>query len=75
MEDIFSKKGQKSPEHGVHMTKVILLNDHRSKEERFKATKQKEIRGLVESDTWKVVMKGQVPKDAIIMGGRFVLAI
>ena len=75
MKDIATKNGPKSPDYGVHMTEVILQNDSRLKDERFKAAKQNEIRGLVERGTWKIVMKDEVLKDANIMGGRFVLAI
>jgi hypothetical protein len=41
----------------------------------FDAAKQKEIQGLIERGTWKVVLKGEMPENPNLMGGRFVLTI
>ena len=54
---------------------MIQPNDPRSKYERFRAAKKKELEGLIEKGTWKIVCKSEVPENANILGGRFVLAI
>jgi Reverse transcriptase (RNA-dependent DNA polymerase) len=41
----------------------------------FDAAKQKEIQGLIECGTWKVVLRDEMPENPNIMGGRFVLTI
>jgi Reverse transcriptase (RNA-dependent DNA polymerase) len=41
----------------------------------FDAAMQKEIQGLIECGTWKVVLKDEMPENPNIMGGRFVLTI
>ena len=75
LEDLATTKKPQSPDYGVHLTEVILPGDPRSKDPRFAAAKEKEIRGLIERGTWKLVAKDEVPNNANIMGGRFVLAI
>ena len=59
----------------VELTEVIKTGDPRSKDERFRAAKKKELKGLIEKGTWKLVCKSEVPKNANILGGRFALAI
>ena len=54
---------------------IIKSEDPRSKDPRFDKAKQKEINGLIEGGTWKIVAKDEVPENANVMGGRFVLAI
>jgi hypothetical protein len=39
------------------------------------AAKQKEIQGLIERGTWKVVLKDEMQENSNITGGRFVLTI
>ena len=57
----------------VLMTEVIKNGDPRAR--LFDDAKAKEIKGLIDRGTWKVVSTHDLPKDANIMGGRFVLAI
>lgn len=54
-------------------TEVIKAHDPRAR--MFDEAKAKEIRGLIDRGTWKVVFRREVPHGANIMGGRFVLAI
>ena len=61
--------------YGVHLTEVIKSEDPRNKDPRFDEVKRKEINGLIERGTWKIVAKDEVPENANVMGGRFVLAI
>ena len=37
--------------------------------------KEKEIAGLVDRETWTLVMKEDVPRDSNVLGARFVLTI
>jgi hypothetical protein len=43
--------------------------------EKFDEAKRKEIQGLIDRGTWRVVAKEKVSHNANILGGRFVLAI
>lgn len=43
--------------------------------QKFSEAKRKEIKGLVEKGTWKIVLKEEVSKDANILNGRFVFTI
>jgi Reverse transcriptase (RNA-dependent DNA polymerase) len=43
--------------------------------EKFDNAKRKEIQGLIDRGTWKVVTQDSVSNDANILGGRFVLSI
>jgi hypothetical protein len=60
---------EKSPPFQVHMSEVIGPSDPRVA--LFDAAKQKEIQGLIERGTYKVVLKGKMPENSSIMGGRF----
>jgi hypothetical protein len=64
---------EKSPPFQVHLSEVIGPSDPRAA--LFDAAKQKEIQGLIECGTWKVVLKDEMSENPNIMGGRFVLTI
>ena len=59
----------------VQLSEVIKRGDLRSNDERFRAAKQMELKGLIEKGTWELVCKSEVPKNVNILGGRFVPAI
>ena len=75
LKDLASENRPPPPSYGVFLIEVILPGDVRAKDPRFREAREREIRGLLERGTWKVVLKENVPKDANIIGGRFVLAI
>jgi hypothetical protein len=60
---------EKSPPFQVHLSEVIGPSDPRAA--LFDAANQKEIQGLIECGTWKVVLKDEMPDSPKIMGGRF----
>lgn len=62
-----------APRYEVYMTEVILPGDPR--EPKFEEAKKKEIQGLVNKGTWKIIMKNEMSPNPNILGGRFVLAI
>jgi hypothetical protein len=64
---------EKSPPFQVHLSEVIGPSDPRAA--LLDAAKQKDIQGLIECGTWKVVLKDEMPENPNIMGGRFVLTI
>lgn len=66
-------KDKHAPAYNVHITEIIEKRDPRSA--LFGDAKRKEIEGLINRGTWKAVMKDEVPDNANVMGGRFVLAI
>lgn len=55
------------------LTEVIEPQDERTS--LFGPAKEKEISGLIERKTWKVVDKSSLPREPNILGSRFVLAI
>lgn len=69
----FRSRTYKKKVNRVHITEVIKNGDPRAR--LFEAAKEKEIKGLIDRGTWKVVSTHDLPRDANIMGGRFVLAI
>eukprot|EP00171_Calliarthron_tuberculosum_P008498 IDg8498t1 len=59
----------------THITEVISKNDPRCNSTKMKTAIQKEIEGLLNRGTFKIVLKSEMPPNANVMGGRFVLAI
>ena len=59
----------------VFMTEIISANDPRAAASKMKEAKRKEIRNFLERGTFKVISKEEVPPDANVLPGRFVLAI
>ena len=57
----------------ILLTEVVSPKDPRASQ--FADAKRKEIQGLIDRGTWKVVLKDELPDDANILKGRFVLAI
>jgi hypothetical protein len=55
------------------ITEIIKPVDPRT--EKFDEAKRKEIQGLIDRGTWRVVAKEEVSDNANILGKRFVLAI
>jgi hypothetical protein len=59
----------------VYVTEAVENKDPRSNGHEFSAAKQKELLGLLERGTFKVVLREEIPKNAPVMKGRFVLVI
>jgi hypothetical protein len=57
------------------VTGAVENKDPRSNGPEFSAAKQKELLGLLERGTLKVVLRTEIPKNAPVMKGRFVLVI
>lgn len=57
----------------VHLTEILSPNDPRTA--LFDSAKKKKIKVLIDRGTWKIICKDEVPNNASILGGRFVLAI
>ena len=57
------------------MTKLLCLNDAAADTETFRQAKLSEVRGLQSRNTWTVVDRRELAKDAKILGGRFVLTL
>lgn len=68
-----STKNSGKPKCHVHLSKVIKPTYPRTR--MFNDAKKKEIQGLIDRGTWKIVLKDELPKEASIKDGRFVLAI
>ena len=59
----------------VFMAEVINENDPRSSFPQMTEAKRQEIRGLLERGAFKVILREEIPPDANVLPGRFVLAI
>jgi Reverse transcriptase (RNA-dependent DNA polymerase) len=60
---------------GVNLTETLHPADPRATSSQFMDAKKREIKGLMNKNTWKIVDKETIPKDANILNGRFVLTI
>lgn len=76
MKQFVSKKARKHVSEGeVLITEVLHPADPRCMSEEAKAAKKKEIEGLIRRNTWKVVLKEEVPEGSNVLSGRFVITI
>ncbi len=71
--EFISDDSKKHPKYKVFLTEVIKLGDRR--EDLFGPEEGEEIEGLLKRETWKVILRSEIPDNAIIFGGRFVLVI
>ena len=67
------KKNEGGP--GTFITEVLHPSDPRNDSSEASTAKRKEIESLVKRETWKVVIREEVPKGSNIINGRFVMAI
>ena len=63
------------PQYRAFLTEVLPPNAPQGDEPHFVAAKEKEIKGVQANSTYEVVFKEDVPSDAKILGGRFVLSM
>ena len=66
----FATMDAKEPEN-ILLTEVLPPGDERRHSPEFAEAIEKELRGLVANEVYKVVPRESVPKDANILGGRF----
>ena len=59
----------------IGITETLMPNDKRRNSEIFNEAKEKELKGLIARDTWEKVKLSQLPSDANVLNGRFVLSI
>ena len=59
----------------VHTTEIIAQSDPRCANDAFSIAKKKEIQGLEERGVWEKMSKALQPKNANVLGGRFVLTL
>ena len=58
----------------INITKVLARNDSRGGGPAFDIAKAKEVEGINKREIWEIISRDGVPNDAIVLGGRFVLA-
>ena len=68
------RKHKRYTDAGVHVTEVLKPNDPRCHELRFDEAKRKELQGLLEKGTFRIVLRDEDP-NVHVMKGRFVLAL
>lgn len=59
----------------ILITEVLHSIDSRCRLPGFEATRRKEIEDILAKETWRVVLRDEVPNEANILGARFVLAL
>jgi hypothetical protein len=62
-------------EFDINLMETIEITDLRYSSPKAKCAREKEIKGLRDRETWQVVARSDVPKNANILGGRFVMTI
>ncbi|MEM6805931.1 MAG: reverse transcriptase domain-containing protein, partial [Bacteroidota bacterium] len=63
------------PPYQIHITEVLHSADPRAHGPLADEAKRTEIEGLIKKGTWKVVLKEEIPDDANILTGHFVITI
>lgn len=59
----------------IFISEAVPLSDKRATEPKFTEAKKKELRGLLERGTFEMVLRQEVPSNAKVLRGRFVLVI
>ena len=59
----------------VYLTEIISKGDNRANSKEMTKAKRQEIMSLLERGTFKVILREEIPKDANVLPGRFVLAL
>eukprot|EP00171_Calliarthron_tuberculosum_P023746 IDg23746t1 len=57
----------------TYLTEIVDAKDPRATSKEISDAKKKEIRGLLERGTFKLILHEEVPSDANVLPGRFVL--
>lgn len=69
------EKHHNGPTFNIHITEILTPSDPRSQSAETKMAKRKELEDLIRRVTWKIVAHDEVPADANIMTGGFVITI
>jgi hypothetical protein len=69
-----SAKSENNTMFQIVLTEVLTPKDLRRFGPRFRVTKEKEIEGLTSRGTWRVVCADDLPDNANVMVGRFILS-
>ena len=59
----------------VNITEIIEAKDPRARDPRMQDAKLKEIQGLIQRGTFKVILRREIPNGANILRGRYILSI
>jgi Reverse transcriptase (RNA-dependent DNA polymerase) len=59
----------------TYVTEVLSPNDQRSNDPKMNQAKKREIKGLLERGTFRIILKSEIPQGANVLGGRYVLVI
>ena len=59
----------------VYRTEIISRSDPRANSREMESARRQEIKNLLERGTFKVILKEDIPKDANILPGRFLLSL
>ena len=61
--------------YSAHIVEILKPSDPRSHSKEAKEAKLREIEGLINKGTWKVVIEDEVPENANILTGHFVVCL
>lgn len=68
-------RGPTDEDAGIFTVKILNPTDERAGHDDFKSAMNDEVQGLVKRNIWRIVEQGSVPKNANVMGGRFILTL
>lgn len=68
-------RDEHSNEVNIFTIKIINPTDAREMCEEFEVAKADEVNGLKERAIWTIVNASEVPEDANVLGGRFILSL
>jgi len=75
LNDAVRQYRSQSDDDNVMLTEVISGSDPRANSPEMTAAKRKEIKGLLDRGTFKVVLREEIDPDANVLPGRFVMSI
>jgi hypothetical protein len=69
------RSGLASNEFTIYATELLDSTDPRTRSPEAEAAKKKEIEQLIERGTWRLALRSELPKDANVLGARFVISV
>ena len=75
LQDIFSAFRSTIDENDIHLTEILQSDDPRKSSAEMSEAKRREIKGLLDPGTFKIILREDIPPDGNVLPGRFVLAV
>ena len=75
LQDILSAFRSTDDESDIHLTEILQSDDPRTRSAEMSEAKRREIKGLLDRGTFKIILREDIPTDGNVLPGRFVLAV